>query len=94
MAEYGHASIEELKKKIDEGKLKTHFTSTTSMISDDPEVISKDLNDFHDVQLFTEMYVGSNKQPFDVIFDTGSNWFWVQSTECDNCPHPKSFDHS
>jgi len=39
------------------------------------------------------MYVGSNKQPLDVIFDTGSNWFWVQSSECDNCPHPVSFDH-
>lgn len=39
------------------------------------------------------MYVGSDKQPLDVIFDTGSNWFWVKSVDCDNCPYPDSFNH-
>jgi hypothetical protein len=62
MAEYGHSSVEELRQKIEQGKLKMEFsTGTASMITDDPDVISKDLNDWHDVQLFTEMYVGSNK---------------------------------
>lgn len=40
------------------------------------------------------MYVGSKKQKFDVIFDTGSNWFWVQSKECENCPGKDSFDEN
>lgn len=35
------------------------------------------------------MYVGSNKQPFNVIFDTGSNWFFVMSDDCKNCPIEK-----
>lgn len=64
------------------------------MISDDADVIVKNLDDFQDVQLFTEMYVGSEKQGLEVIFDTGSNWFWVQSSDCENCPADDSFDET
>lgn len=35
------------------------------------------------------MYVGSDKQGFNVIFDTGSNWFFVMSQSCETCPTPK-----
>lgn len=31
-------------------------------------------------------------EPFDMLFDTGSNWLWVFSDECWNCPYVKSFD--
>lgn len=94
LIDYGHQSIGELRDKINSDKSKQHFTEATSLISDDPEFISKKLQDFRDVQIFTEMYVGSNRQPFDVIFDTGSNWFWVQSSKCSNCPSDISFDES
>lgn len=30
------------------------------------------MEDYKDVQLFSKIYVGSKKQAFDVIFDTGS----------------------
>jgi hypothetical protein len=30
------------------------------------------MEDYKDVQLFSKIYVGSEKQAFDVIFDTGS----------------------
>ena len=39
-----------------------------------------------DVQIFTEIYIGSNLQPFQMIFDTGSNWLWVSSRLCVSCP--------
>lgn len=38
------------------------------------------------------MYIGSNHQPFDLLFDTGSNWLWVFSEDCVNCPYVNSFD--
>ena len=71
--------MERLREKINSGKLKEHFTKTTSMIEEAPEVITKKLDDYQDVQIFTEMFLGSDKQRFEVIFDSGSNWFWVKS---------------
>jgi len=46
----------------------------------------QDMEDYKDVQLFSKIYVGSEKQPFDVIFDTGSAWTWVQGHDCHTCP--------
>ena len=37
------------------------------------------------MQIFSKIYIGSNKQAFDLIFDTGSNWLWVNSRMCNNC---------
>lgn len=48
-SEYDNMSSEDLGRKIKEGKLKSHFTSTTSMIIDDPDIIKKKLDDFKDV---------------------------------------------
>ena len=31
------------------------------------------------------VYIGSNKQPLDVIFDTGSDWLVVEDTSCTTC---------
>ena len=49
--------------------------------------IVKKLTDLQDVQIFATIYIGSNQQPFEMIFDTGSNWLWVDSDECLNCPY-------
>lgn len=79
MIDYGHDSVEQLREKINAGKTKSHFTAATKLVSDDAAVISKDLHDFSDMQLYADFFVGSDKQTIPVIFDTGSNWFWVQS---------------
>ena len=55
-------------------------------------VIEKDLKDASDVQIFANVYIGSNHQPFDLLFDTGSNWLWVFSEDCINCPLVNRFD--
>ena len=31
------------------------------------------------------LYLGSQSQPMDVIFDNGSDWLTIQSKECQNC---------
>jgi len=50
---------------------------TTSSEVDDADFVDVDLDDYHDVQIFTTILMGSDLQPFDMIFDTGSNWLWV-----------------
>lgn len=45
---------------------------------DDSQAIEKNLFDFFDIQLYSKIFVGSDKQIFEMIFDTGSSWVWVQ----------------
>lgn len=54
--------------------------------------VVKNLTDYRDVQIYTKAYVGSSNQEFDMIFDTGSNWLWVDSRLCSNCPIKGGFD--
>ena len=39
--------------------------------------LEKDLEDFFDIQIFSTVYFGSQKEPHELIFDTGSSWLWV-----------------
>lgn len=65
----------------------------TSLVSSQEDVITSQLSDFMDVQLFVKLYIGANHQPFQLILDTGSNWLWVYSRLCGNCPQDK-FDET
>eukprot|EP00347_Sterkiella_histriomuscorum_P006557 403352320 len=70
-------------------------TDQSSITNDNSTVmkyIEKQLYDFYDVQLYSQLYIGSQKQPFNVIFDTGSAWIWVQSIDCISCPSVNLFD--
>ena len=49
------------------------------------DYIEKNLYDFYDIQLYANIFVGSNFQQFEMIFDTGSSWVWVQSEDCKRC---------
>ena len=40
-------------------------------------VFEKDLTDYFDIQLYTILSFGSNKESHTLIFDTGSSWLWV-----------------
>ena len=46
------------------------------------KLITAPIEDYQDVQIFTELYVGSQKEKFKVIFDTGSDWIWIYSRFC------------
>ena len=67
--------------------IKTKYPNQTDAMSLTGAPIVKDLTDLQDVQIVATVYIGSNQQPFEMIFDTGSNWLWVDSDQCANCPH-------
>lgn len=57
-----------------------------------PDYIEKDLLDFFDIQIYSKIYLGSNKQEFMMIFDTGSSWVWVQHDLCRTCANKAHFN--
>jgi hypothetical protein len=54
--------------------------------------IEKKLYDFYNIQIYSNIYFGSNKQEFPLIFDTGSAWVWVGTDLCDTCANEAKFD--
>ena len=52
------------------------------------------LTDYLDVQLFAEIQVGQPVQAVQVIVDTGSDWFWVATTQCDDCGGDSPYDRN
>ena len=57
-----------------------------------PDYIEKELLDFFDIQIYSKIYLGSDKQEFDMIFDTGSSWVWVQHDLCKTCANKEHFN--
>ncbi|KAL4439287.1 hypothetical protein ABPG74_016950 [Tetrahymena malaccensis] len=56
--------------------------------------ITNKLVNFQDDIYIAEVQVGKSKQPFEVVFDTGSEIFWIPSAKCDTCKEVemKSYD--
>jgi cathepsin E len=53
------------------------------------------LLNYFDVQYYGFIYIGSNRQPLSVIFDTGSNILWVEANDCTSCRnHTNKFNPS
>lgn len=46
---------------------------------------------YENVQYNARLYIGENRQPFKILFDTGSGWFWVKDSKCPTC-HGKKYD--
>ena len=55
--------------------------------------LEKNLADFFDIQIFSTVYFGSQHEPHQLIFDTGSSWLWVQTPYCDSCYRKDPFIH-
>ena len=55
------------------------------------DYIEKQLKNLFNIQIFATVYFGSNKQGFDLIFDSGSSWVWVEHSTCDTCANPNKF---
>jgi hypothetical protein len=53
------------------------FAEDDDSLIQEEDYIEKKLHDFFNIQLYSNIYVGSEKRPFKMIFDTGSSWVWV-----------------
>lgn len=45
----------------------------------------KELRTYANVLVYINLHLGSNQEPYTILFDTGSSWLFVQSRLCDNC---------
>ena len=61
------SALVEIDIKISE---RQNFLSLAALSA--PSLLDKALEDYFDVQIFSTVYVGSQKQPLNLIFDTGS----------------------
>eukprot|EP00347_Sterkiella_histriomuscorum_P000125 403377076 len=75
------------KQQKEERQNNSPLLSLSSIAGDDDDdnLITKTLEDFFDVQLFSTLYLGSRQEEKNVIFDTGSAWIWVCSENCEAC---------
>lgn len=56
---------------------------------------SIDLENYQDLQYSGPLTVGEQNEVFDVVYDTGSGWIWVNGKGCDGCSDSKhQFDPS
>ena len=44
---------------------------------DDLKDFEKNIKDYEEVQIFVKIYIGPKKEPFQLLFDTGSDTLWV-----------------
>lgn len=54
----------------------------------------EDLDNYFNMQYIGELEVGTPPQNLTFIFDTGSSWLWLPSTDCTSCHNSKQFDPS
>jgi len=52
------------------------------------------IHNFQDAQYYGAVEVGSQKQSFNVIYDTGSSNLWIPAKNCSNCGVKPKFDTS
>jgi hypothetical protein len=55
------------------------------------KTIVKNLDEYDDIHLYSQLYFGSQKQEINVLFDTGSSWLWVLDNSCLNCDDQDKF---
>ena len=49
----------------------------------------------YDIQIHAKIFIGSQREEFNLIFDSGSAWVWVGSENCSNCARGQNkFSHS
>jgi Eukaryotic aspartyl protease len=51
--------------------------------------LSIDLTNLDDLTYVAKVYVGSDKQGLDVVYDTGSDYLVLQSSTCSTCVSDK-----
>ena len=55
--------------------------------ADGKDYVAYEIANHNNVQYHGTLYLGSNHEPHEFIFDTGSPWLWTASTACRNQCH-------
>lgn len=74
-------------------KAKQPKTGLQALFSTQDDYVDKILYDFNNIQIYSKIYIGSDRQEFDFIFDTGSSWVWVADKVCHACANENKYDH-
>ena len=53
-----------------------------------------DLTSLQDLQYYGPLKIGSQREEFNVVYDTGSDWLWIPDQNNKGCPSTHSFDGS
>jgi len=57
----------------------------------DAKYIESKLTTFFNIQIFSKVYIGSDRQEFVMTMDSGSSKLWVEDEKCDECRNPVKF---
>ena len=49
------------------------------------KVITEVMTNFQDVRYSSSFYFGSQPVRAEMVYDSGTDWLWVTSTDCDTC---------
>ena len=52
------------------------------------------LNNYLDLTYYGPLKIGSRREEFNLMFDTGSDWLWIPDQNDEGCPSTHSFDGS
>jgi len=50
------------------------------------------LTNFRELQYYGPLYLGSNRQKLNFVYDTGSSWLWFPKSTCVGCPTKHRYD--
>mmetsp|Transcript_37497 Transcript_37497/g.37048 ORF Transcript_37497/g.37048 Transcript_37497/m.37048 type:complete len:303 (+) Transcript_37497:124-1032(+) len=51
-----------------------------------------ELKNYQDLQYYGPAFIGSKNQEFSMVYDTGSEWFWIPNKGCNGCPNKNAFE--
>ena len=63
-----------------------------SQVDGSKDYIEKNLDNFFNIQIYANILIGSNRQKFPLIFDSGSSWVWVGHDLCNTCANKSKLD--
>ena len=81
-----------IKKLLKDESIKAVEINSIDEFFDMTQSINVTLHNYNQMQYFGPLFIGSNKQQLNFIYDTGSSWLWVPKKDCEGCPSSNYFD--
>lgn len=75
-----------LRISLQKTRFPTDYTQNRSFVEKlHASVSNMRLTNYHDMQYYGPVQFGSQRQTFNMVFDTGSNWIFLPSSSCSTC---------